>query len=211
MRELIDLSDEYGFVIAADECYSEIYADEASPPGGFLAACHAAGRSDFRNVVVFHSLSKRSNLPGLRSGFVAGDADVLDRFLKYRTYQGAALPLPTQKASITAWGDEAHVVAGRALYRQKFARVAREFADHWPIQIPAATFYVWAAAPGGDDCAFARELYAATGVSVLPGSYLSRRVGGQDPGAGWVRLSLVESPEVCADAARRITAFLAGR
>jgi N-succinyldiaminopimelate aminotransferase len=187
LKELIALADRYDFVIAADECYSELYFDEENPPPGLLTACAELQRHDFKRCVVFHSLSKRSNLPGLRSGFVAGDAEILKAFLLYRTYHGCAMPIPTQMASIAAWQDEQHVHANRALYREKFAAVLRILAGVLDVQQPDGGFYLWAKTPT-DDTHFSRELYAREHVTVVPGSYLSRSVNGFNPGRGRVRL-----------------------
>ena len=208
LRALIELADEYDFIIAADECYSEIYPDEAQPPVGLLQVCAELGRLDLRRCVVFHSLSKRSNVPGLRSGFVAGDAAVLEKFLLYRTYHGCAMPLPVQQASITAWGDEQHVRHNRDLYRQKFTAVAQVLTGQLDLQQPDAAFYFWARVPG-DDQRFTRDLFAQTNVTVLPGSYLSRPAHGIDPGRGYVRMALVAPLEECVEAAQRIADFLA--
>jgi len=203
---LFALSDEFGFVIAADECYSEIYFDEAAPPLGALEAAQAAGRSDFRNLVSFSSLSKRSNVPGLRSGFVAGDAAILKQFLRYRTYHGCAMGPTMQSASIAAWNDEAHVLDNRRLYREKFERVMPMLAPWLGIRKPDAGFYLWARTPGADTD-FARGLQAEYNVTVLPGSYLARDVDGVNPGAGFVRIALVAEPEECIEAAERIVAY----
>lgn len=200
------LAERHDFIIAADECYSELYADESHPPPSLLQAARAAGHSAFERCVVFHSLSKRSSLPGLRSGFVAGDARVLEQFLLYRTYHGCAMPLPVQAASQAAWGDEAHVVENRRLYREKFARVAPILAPHLRFEMPEGGFYLWAEV-GGDDERFTRELFATQNVTVLPGSYLARPVDGINPGRGRVRISLVAGVEECVDAARRIAHF----
>ena len=205
-RTLFALSDEHGFVIAADECYSEIYFDEASPPLGALEAAWQLGRTDFRNVVVFSSLSKRSNVPGLRSGFVAGDAAVLKQFLRYRTYHGCAMSPSVQEASIAAWNDEAHVVENRRLYREKFDHITPMLAPWLGVQKPDAGFYLWARTPGSDTD-FARGLQAEYNVTVLPGSYLAREANGLNPGAGYVRIALVAAPDECLAAAERIVAF----
>ncbi|MFP4271890.1 MAG: succinyldiaminopimelate transaminase [Halothiobacillaceae bacterium] len=205
-RWLIDKAERHDFVIASDECYSELYADEDAPPVGLLQVAVAMGNSDFRRCVVFHSLSKRSNLPGLRSGFVAGDAGLLEAFLRYRTYHGCAMPPPAQHASIAAWSDEAHVRENRALYRQKFDAVLDILADVMPVDRPAAGFYLWAPTPEPDETVFARRLFETQNVTVLPGRYLSREVGGQNPGVGFVRMALVAELEDCIEAARRIRA-----
>jgi N-succinyldiaminopimelate aminotransferase len=205
-RTLFEWSEQYGFVIASDECYSEIYGDEASPPLGGLEAAQRLGRTDFRNLVVFASLSKRSNAPGLRSGAVAGDRRVLDRFLQYRTYHGCAMSLAVQHASISAWQDEAHVRDNRAKYREKFSAVVPLLGPVLRIQLPDAGFYLWAGVPG-DDTVFARELFATTHVTVLPGQYLGREAHGENPGQGFVRLALVPELEACIEAATRIASF----
>lgn len=207
-RQLFELSDRYGFVIAADECYSEIwFRDEA--PLGALEAAHRLGRDGFPRLVSLTSLSKRSNVPGLRSGFVAGDASVLKAFLLYRTYHGSAMSLPVQQASIAAWGDEAHVEANRALYRRKFEQVTPMLAEVLDVALPDAGFYLWADVrrTGLDDVAFARGLLAQYNVAVLPGSLLAREAHGVNPGAGRVRMALVAGPDECLEAARRIVAF----
>lgn len=206
-RALFDYADRYGFVIASDECYSEIYPDETQAPLGALQAAQALGRDGFHNLVVFTSLSKRSNAPGLRSGGVAGDARLLKRFLLYRTYHGCAMSLPVQHASIAAWGDEAHVRDNRAQYRDKFAAVTPLLEPVLGVRNPDASFYVWAAVPGGDDETFARELFAKMHVTVLPGRYLARDAHGENPGNGYVRIALVPGIEDCVDAARRIVEF----
>jgi N-succinyldiaminopimelate aminotransferase len=210
-RRLFELSDRHGFVIASDECYSEIYFGDG-PPLGALEAALALGRDDFRRLVAFTSLSKRSNVPGLRSGFVAGDARVLKRFLLYRTYHGSAMSPVVQAASVAAWNDESHVVANRALYRAKFAAVMPVLSQVLDVKLPDAAFYLWAAVPGrgdgpGDDLAYARELLAQYNVHVLPGSLLARGADGVNPGRGRVRLALVADETDCLEAARRIAAF----
>ncbi|MFN3770811.1 MAG: succinyldiaminopimelate transaminase [Ectopseudomonas guguanensis] len=207
LKKLIALADEHDFVIAADECYSELYFDEDAPPPGLLSACAELGRSDFKRCVVFHSLSKRSNLPGLRSGFVAGDAEILKQFLLYRTYHGCAMPVQTQLASVAAWNDEAHVRANRELYREKFDAVLKILAPVMDVQRPDGGFYLWARTPG-DDTLFTRDLFAAEHVTVVPGSYLSREVNGVNPGAGRVRMALVAPLGECIEAAERIRRFI---
>jgi N-succinyldiaminopimelate aminotransferase len=208
---LFDLSDQHGFVIASDECYSEIYfRDDAAPLGGLQAAMQL-GRADFRRLVMLTSLSKRSNVPGMRSGFVAGDAALIASFLLYRTYHGSAMSPAVQQASIAAWGDEAHVAENRRLYREKFARVTPMLAEVMDVRLPDAGFYLWAGVPaawGGSDTDFARALYAQCGVTVLPGSYLARAVEGDNPGHGRVRMALVAETTECLEAAGRITQFI---
>jgi N-succinyldiaminopimelate aminotransferase len=212
-EKLFALSDKYGFVIASDECYSEIYFREEAPLGG-LEAATKLGRPDFKNLVAFTSLSKRSNVPGMRSGFVAGDANILKQFLLYRTYHGSAMSGMVQAASIAAWDDEAHVVANREQYRQKFAAVTPLLEAVMDVRLPDAGFYLWAAVPGGDDVAFARDLLAQYNVTVLPGSYLAREghgIGeakGFNPGAGRIRMALVAETAECLEAAQRIVAFI---
>lgn len=203
LQKLIRLADEYDFVLASDECYSELYFDEGHPPAGLLQACAEMGRNDYRRCVVFHSLSKRSNLPGLRSGFVAGDADILASFLLYRTYHGCAMPIQHQLASIAAWNDEAHVQENRERYRQKFARVLGELGGCLDVKQPDASFYLWAKTPIADTD-FAKQLFDSQHVTVLPGSYLSREVDGLNPGSGYVRMALVAELDNCVEAARRI-------
>ena len=206
-REIFARADRHGFVIASDECYSEIYGDEDRPPIGGLEASHRLGRSGYNNLVVFTSLSKRSNAPGLRSGGVAGDAALLKQFLLYRTYHGSAMSLTVQRASIAAWRDETHVRENRAKYREKFATVAPLLAPAMVAPLPDAGFYLWAQVPGGDDESFTRELFAATNVTVLPGQYLAREADGMNPGRGYVRIALVPDVTDCVEAARRIVDF----
>jgi len=205
-KRLFEYADRYNCVIAADECYSEIYFDEVQPPLGALAAAVQLGRGDFRNLVVFSSLSKRSNVPGMRSGFVAGDAAILKKFYLYRTYHGGAMSPPVQEASIAAWRDEAHVVANRALYLEKFKAVINILRPVLPAEWPDAAFYLWLQTPG-DDVEFTRRLYAAEGVSVLPGSYLAREARGINPGAGRIRIALVATVAECVEAAHRLRRF----
>jgi len=246
-KELFELSDKHGFVIAADECYSEIYfplqakaeagaqasrplagplpqagehpkghegadvtpksIEEGMPPLGALTAAQQLGRG-LKNLIVFNSLSKRSNVPGLRSGMVAGDAELMKKFLLYRTYHGSAMSPAIQAASVAAWNDEAHVVENRRQYAEKFAAVMPLLKDVLSFDAPDAAFYLWARVPGGDDTAFARELYRTQHVTVLPGSFLARDAAGVNPGKGFVRIALVDSLDACVEAARRIVRFV---
>jgi N-succinyldiaminopimelate aminotransferase len=203
---LFELSDRYGFVIASDECYSEIYFNDA--PLGSLQAAHMLGRSDFKRLVMFTSLSKRSNVPGMRSGFVAGDAEIIKQFLLYRTYHGSAMSPTVQRASVAAWGDEAHVQVNREQYRHKFEQVTPLLSPVMDVSWPDAGFYLWAGVPGGDDLAFTRNLLAQYNVAVLPGSLLAREAHGVNPGFGRVRMALVADLAQCLEAAERITSFL---
>jgi len=203
---LFELSDRHGFIIASDECYSEVYFDEAEPPLGSLQAAAQLGRDGYPRLVMFSSLSKRSNVPGMRSGFVAGDAEVIAKFLLYRTYHGCAMGPPAQVASIAAWNEESHVVENRRLYAQKFAQATPVIAQKLECSKPDAAFYLWARTPI-DDAEYARRLYAECNVTVLPGSYLSRTVDGENPGTGHVRIALVASPAEVAEAAARIASF----
>ncbi|MGP4717615.1 succinyldiaminopimelate transaminase [Psychrobacter sp. T6-6] len=206
---LIRLSDQYGFIIASDECYSELYFDTA--PIGLLQACAALGRRDFKNCVVFHSLSKRSNLPGLRSGFVAGDAKILQAYLQYRTYQGCAMPIPHQLASIAAWQDEKHVAHNRALYQEKFALWMSELGQLLELRMPDAGFYFWIKVPeqfDGDDEVFVKALYEQANIHALAGRYLSREVDGNNPGQGFVRVALVASVDESREAIHRVRKLL---
>jgi N-succinyldiaminopimelate aminotransferase len=205
-RFLFDLSDRHGFPIAADECYSEIYFDEAKPPVGALAVAQALGRHGFPRLVSFGSLSKRSNAPGLRSGYVAGDAALVKAFLLYRTYHGSAMSPAVAAASIAAWNDEAHVRANRAEYAAKFLALQPKLASVLRCAMPDAAFYLWAKTPI-DDAVFAKRLLAAQAVTVLPGSYLARDAHGVNPGHGWIRVALVPSLPECIEAVARITAF----
>ena len=205
LQRLIALADQYDFIIASDECYSEIYFDEQQPPVGLLQAAAAMGRDDYARCIVFHSLSKRSNVPGLRSGFVAGDETIIQQFLKYRTYHGCAMPEFVQYSSITLWQDEQHVKTNRDLYREKFSRVVSMLSGTLNVTQPDAAFYLWPETPV-DDETFARDLYAQQNVTVLPGSYLSRDNDG-NPGANHVRIALVASVDECIDAAQRIVEF----
>ena len=207
---LFDLSDRFGFAIASDECYSEIYFS-GEPPLGSLQAAALLGRHDFKNLIAMTSLSKRSNVPGLRSGFVAGDAALIKPFLLYRTYHGSAMSPVVQAASMAAWADEAHVVDNRALYRDKFAQVTPPLSAVMDVALPDAGFYLWAGLPAafqGDDEAFSRDLFAAYNVVVLPGSYLARDFNGGNPGAGRIRMALVAQTAECVEAAQRIVKFI---
>jgi N-succinyldiaminopimelate aminotransferase len=217
-RKLFELSERHGFVIASDECYSEIYFRDEPPLGGLEAAAKL-GRGDFKNLVALTSLSKRSNVPGLRSGFVAGDADILKKFLLYRTYHGSAMSGIVAAASIAAWGDEEHVVHNRAMYRAKFAAVTPLLEPVLDVRLPDASFYLWAGVPevwAGDDEGFARALHAQYNVTVLPGSYLARDTHGPqggapvNPGKGRIRMALVAETAECVEAAERIVRFVQG-
>lgn len=209
LKKLVTLADEHDFVIASDECYSELYFDEVNPPPGLLQACREMGRTDYKRCVVFHSLSKRSNLPGLRSGFVAGDADILKSFLLYRTYHGCAMPVQHQLASIAAWQDEAHAQENRRIYQQKFSAVLDILGDVLDIRKPDASFYLWPRTPVADT-EFARELFRQQHVTVLPGQYLSRPFNGINPGENRVRMALVAPYAQCVEAAHRIKTFVQG-
>lgn len=206
-KTLFALSDQYGFVIASDECYSEIYFDESKKPLGGMQAAHQLGRGDFHNLLCFSSLSKRSNAPGLRSGFIAGDAALIAQCLRYRTYHGSAMSVVVAQASVAAWNDEHHVLENRQRYREKFEAVVPLLAPVLNVEWPQASFYLWAGTQGSDTD-FARDLYGATAVTVLPGSYLAREAHGVNPGAGRVRIALVASIEECIEAAGRIAAFI---
>lgn len=238
MEKLIRLSEKYDFIIASDECYSELYDDENNPPTGLLQTAYEMGNTEFKHCLVFHSLSKRSNAPGLRSGFVAGDAGIMQPYFQYRTYQGCAMPLPTQQASILAWQDEAHVIENRKLYRAKFDAFIDILSDVCDIQKPAASFYVWLKIPlpsvspffkeglsgisddlqGSRKCGklsgatadteFAQQLFAQENITVLPGSYLSREFAGINPGQNHVRIALVAPLADCIEAAHRIKNFI---
>jgi len=207
LQKLIKLAEQHDFIIASDECYSEIYFDENNPPVGLLEAAADMGNTNHSRCVVFHSLSKRSNLPGLRSGFVAGDKDVLAKFLKYRTYHGCAMPLHHQKASIKAWQDEKHVQENRALYQKKFNDVLGILEPVLDVKKPDASFYLWAKTPTSDED-FTQKLFAEQNITVLPGSYLSREANGINPGSRHVRMALVASYEECIEAANRIKKFI---
>jgi N-succinyldiaminopimelate aminotransferase len=207
LKKLLHLAEKFDFVIASDECYSEIYDDETNPPPGLLQVAYEMGNTAFERCVIFHSLSKRSNAPGLRSGFVAGDAGILKQYFLYRTYHGCAMPLPTQHASIQAWQDEPHVIENRRLYREKFAAFIAVLADVCTITKPPASFYVWLKTPISDT-EFARQLFARQNMTVLPGSYLSRDCDGTNPGLDHVRIALVAPLDECIEAAHRIKNFL---
>lgn len=207
LQKLIRLADKHDFVIASDECYSEIYFDESQPPVGLLQACNNMGRTDFNRCVVFHSLSKRSNLPGLRSGFVAGDADIMAAFLKYRTYHGCAMPVQHQLASIAAWSDETHVQENRRIYQVKFSSVLHTLDGALDVQLPDAGFYLWPKTHIADTD-FSRGLYEQQHVTVLPGRYLSRTSNTINPGENRVRMALVAPLEQCIEAAERIKQFV---
>jgi N-succinyldiaminopimelate aminotransferase len=202
-KALFALSDQYGFTVAADECYSEIYFDEANPPLGALQAANQLGR-DYSRLIVFGSLSKRSNVPGLRSGFVAGDADIIAKFLLYRTYHGCAMSPAAQAASVAAWGDESHVIENRRLYTEKFNTITPMLKTVWPaVEMPDAAFYLWVQT-GQDDTALAVQLKRDLNIAVLPGSYLAREAHGVNPGKGFIRMALVATLDECIEAAQRI-------
>ncbi|HKH19477.1 MAG TPA: succinyldiaminopimelate transaminase [Gammaproteobacteria bacterium] len=206
LQRVIALAERYNFTIACDECYAEVYADENAPPAGLLGAAARVGNMAYRHCLVFHSLSKRSNAPGLRSGFVAGDARLIEQFARYRTYHGCAMPPPIQAASVAAWRDEAHVVENRRLYREKFEAVTRILSPVLDIERPAGGFYLWPRTPINDQD-FARELYGQQNVTVLPGSFLSRESDGHDPGHRRVRIALVAAFDKCKEAAERIKTY----
>jgi N-succinyldiaminopimelate aminotransferase len=207
LQQAIALADQYDFIIVSDECYSEVYLDEQSPPAGILQACAAMGREDYSRCVAFHSLSKRSNLPGLRSGFVAGDASLLSAFLRFRTYHGCAMSMAVQAASTAAWGDESHVIDNRRQYREKFAAVTEILRGVLTFPEPTASFYLWPETPI-DDTEFAAGLFAQQNVTLLPGRYLSRDTVQGNPGKGRVRMALVAETEVCIEAALRIKQYV---
>lgn len=207
LQKLIALADQFDFIIASDECYSELYFDEQQPPVGLLQACAEMGRDDYQRCVVFHSLSKRSNLPGLRSGFIAGDADMLKQFLLYRTYHGSAMPVQHQLTSIAAWSDETHVKTNRDLYRAKFDAVLDILGDSLEVEKPEAGFYLWAKTPISDTL-FAQQLFAQQHITVLPGQYIGRAVDGFNPGENRIRMALVAPLEECVEAAQRIKTFI---
>lgn len=207
LKQVLELAEKHDFVVASDECYSELYFDEDAPPPGLLQAAAEMGNIDYKRCVVFHSLSKRSNAPGLRSGFVAGDADILSKFLLYRTYHGCAMSLPVQKASIAAWNDEEHVRENRVQYRQKFDAVLDILGPVMQVSKPAASFYLWPETPQ-DDETFTREIFRQQHINVVPGSYLSRTVDGLNPGKDRIRMALVASVDECVEAAHRIRSYL---
>jgi N-succinyldiaminopimelate aminotransferase len=210
LRAALDLAERYDFVIAADECYADLYLDESRPSASLLRAAAEHGNPEFRRCVVFHSLSKRSSLPGLRSGLVAGEAALIERFLLYRTYHGCAMPLPVQLASIAAWSDDAHVDANRRLYQQKFQRVLPILEPVMPLALPDGGFYLWPRVDE-DDARFARALYESANLTVLPGSFMARTAHGENPGRGRVRISLVPELARCLEAAERLRRFLLNR
>jgi N-succinyldiaminopimelate aminotransferase len=210
LRHALSLAERYDFIIAADECYTEIFLDERSPPPGLLQAAIASGHDSLQRCVVFHSLSKRSSVPGLRSGFVAGDPEIMARFLLYRTYHGSAMAVPTQLASIAAWDDDAHAAANRRLYQEKFDRVLPILSQVLKVERPAGAFYLWPDVDGDDEL-FTRDLYARQNITILPGSYLARSGDGSNPGAGRVRISLVPGVAECVEAADRIRRFVQGK
>lgn len=207
LQKLIALAERFDFIIASDECYSEIYNDENNPPIGLLEAAAKIGNTDYKRCIVFHSLSKRSSLPGMRSGFVAGDAEIIAKFKLYRTYHGCAMSPPFQKASAAAWRDQEHVKENRALYRQKFQAVVDIVAPVLPMKIPAGSFYLWPQTPCADT-EFAKLLYEKENLTVLPGSYLSRVAHGTNPGADHVRMALVAPLAECIEGAQRIKEFV---
>jgi len=207
LKKLIALADKHDFIIASDECYSEIYCDESNPPVGLLQACAELGRDNYQRCVVFHSLSKRSNLPGLRSGFIAGDAEIMDQYLKYRTYHGGAMPVQHQLASTQAWKDETHVKENRDAYRIKFDEVLKILQPVMDVTQTDASFYLWPKTPISDEI-FAQQLYAQQHVTVLPGSYVSRTVEDSNPGKNHIRMALVASVDDCKEAAQRIKQFI---
>lgn len=209
LKSLINKAEKYDFVIASDECYSEIYFDEANPPAGLLQAAASMGNTAFKRCVVFHSLSKRSNLPGMRSGFVAGDAEILKQFLLFRTYHGCSMSEPTQIASTVAWSDESHVVDNRKLYQAKFKAVLDVLRPVLDVKLPDASFYLWPHLPVSDEL-FTRLVYQQHGISVLPGSYISREVNGFNPGSEHVRIALVASMDDCVTAAEQIKQTIEG-
>ncbi len=207
MKQLLNLAEKHDFIIASDECYSEIYLDEDNPPVGLLDVAAQMGNTDYKRCLVFHSLSKRSNAPGLRSGFIAGDAKILTKFLLYRTYHGCAMPPSTQASSITAWNDEQHVIDNRTQYRQKFTAVLDILSPIMDVKKPDASFYLWAGTKINDEV-FTRDIYAQQHLNIIPGSYLSRQVNGINPGKNRIRLALVATLEECIEGANRIKEFI---
>ncbi|MBV1915015.1 MAG: aminotransferase class I/II-fold pyridoxal phosphate-dependent enzyme, partial [Pseudomonadales bacterium] len=207
IQKAIKLADQYDFVVASDECYSELYFDEENPPPGLLEACARMDRPDYAKCIAFNSLSKRSNLAGLRSGFAAGDAQIIKKFRLYRTYHGCSIPVPLQKASIKAWNDEQHVIQNRELYRYKFDDVLGILGDSLDLSQPDASFYLWPKTPI-DDQTFVRELFRQQHVTVLPGSFLARDFEGYNPGKNHIRMALVATRDECIDAAKRIRQFI---
>jgi N-succinyldiaminopimelate aminotransferase len=203
LKHALTLAERHDFIIASDECYADLYDDPARPPPSLLSAAAALGLKDFARCMSFHSLSKRSSLPGLRSGLVAGSSALMAPFLLYRTYHGCAMSLPVQHASIAAWSDDAHVEENRRLYRRKFDRALPILAEAFDVERPAGGFYVWLDVRG-DDTAFAAGLYAEQNVTVVPGSFLGRDSATGNPGAGRIRISLVAPEEECVQAVRRI-------
>ena len=210
LQHALEVAERFDFIIAADECYAELYLDERAASPGLLQACIAAGRDRFQRCVVFHSLSKRSSVPGLRSGFIAGDPQILARFLLYRTYHGSAMPIPTQLASVAAWDEDSHATTNRGLYREKFEQVLPILAPVLNVEKPAGGFYLWPDIQG-DDERFARDLFATQNITVLPGSYLARTGAGGNPGSGRVRISLVPDVARCVEAAQRMREFIGRR
>jgi N-succinyldiaminopimelate aminotransferase len=214
IEKLVKLADQYNFVLASDECYSELYPDENRPPVGLLQVCARMGRADFNRCIVFHSLSKRSNLPGMRSGFIAGDAEIVAQFKLYRTYHGCAMSPPFQKASTAAWQDEAHVVANRVLYRQKFNAVLETISPVIKVAPAQGAFYLWPETNIDgtkiDELEFTRLLFARENLTVVPGTYLSRPAHGTNPGANHVRMALVAPLEECIEGAQRLRNFVEG-
>ncbi len=208
LQQLIKLALKFDFIIASDECYSEIYQDEQKPPSGLLEVASSMGLNDFENLIIFNSLSKRSNVPGLRSGYVAGDAQIIKKFLLYRTYHGSAMPLSTQMVSIACWNDEQHVIKNRQIYREKFQAFIDILSPVIDIIAPPASFYIWLKLPCGDDEKFTRRLFEDQHITVLPGSFLSRKTGQANPGLGYARIALVASLEECIEAAQRIRTYL---
>ena len=207
LERALELAERHDFLIASDECYSELYQDERSPPPGLLQACLVTGRTQFQRCIVFHSLSKRSSVPGLRSGFVAGDPEVISKYLLYRTYHGSAVPAPTQLASIAAWNEDTHASVNRALYQEKFTQVLSILSPVMDVYRPDGAFYLWPRVPG-DDTVFTRELFAQQNITVVPGTYLARDTDHGNPGRGRVRISLVPHVEKCVEAADRIREFM---